>query len=198
MGARALAAGSTTPIRIPSTPAEAQKWLDALDADGEVAVVVETPKPEPVAVAAAAPVTEPVAVVEAAPVVKAAPKAVAPVATPSALDPILFAFSRNSLGTQGKKQFEILYKYMKENAAVKIKITGYTDSEGSDNLNDRLAVKRAIEIKLLLMERGIAKNRMRAIGKGAKDPVAPNKKADNSDNDAGRTLNRRVEFEVIK
>ena len=146
--------------------------------------VVTPPAPEPVA-KAIEPAKKTVAVVKK------------PVVASSALSPILFQFSSQSLTTTGKAQLEALYNYLNTNKDISIKILGYADTKGTSVKNTDLATRRAIEVKLLLMQKGIDAKRLKAIGRGEKDPVAENTNADNSDNPDGRALNRRVEFETF-
>jgi len=48
-----------------------------------------------------------------------------------------------------------------------------------------------------LVDLGIDKQRLKAIGYGETKPIAPNENPNGSDNPEGRQLNRRTEFEVI-
>ncbi|HYO23000.1 MAG TPA: OmpA family protein, partial [Flavisolibacter sp.] len=78
---------------------------------------------------------------------------------------------------------------LQENEAVKIKITGHTDSDGEAKANQVLSEKRAIAVKKALeAEFKIAADRLRTAGKGESEPVADNKTGE------GKAQNRRVEF----
>jgi OmpA-OmpF porin, OOP family len=78
---------------------------------------------------------------------------------------------------------------LKENSALKIKIVGYTDSDGDDKSNLELSKRRAVSVKnILVKDFGIDAARIETDGKGEGDPVAPNDSAVN------KALNRRVEF----
>jgi len=77
--------------------------------------------------------------------------------------------------------------FMKEHAQRTVAIEGYTDSVGTDSLNQALSEKRAIAVKSGLIDRGVASNRVTARGLGEASPVASN------DTAAGRQRNRRVE-----
>jgi outer membrane protein OmpA-like peptidoglycan-associated protein len=70
--------------------------------------------------------------------------------------------------------------------AVKITITGYTDSIGSDAYNLKLGMARAMSVRSYLASRGVDASRMTADSKGEADPIAPNSTAE------GRQQNRRV------
>jgi outer membrane protein OmpA-like peptidoglycan-associated protein len=69
-----------------------------------------------------------------------------------------------------------------------VTVAGYTDSTGPAEYNQQLSEKRATTVALYLHSRGVAKERLAAIGHGEKDPVASNGTAE------GRAKNRRVEI----
>ncbi len=71
-----------------------------------------------------------------------------------------------------------------------IRVDGHTDSVGSDAYNMDLSVRRANSVKDLLVQRGIAPDRIEVMGFGETMPVATN------DTEAGRQLNRRVEIKI--
>jgi OmpA-OmpF porin, OOP family len=78
---------------------------------------------------------------------------------------------------------------LKENADVKIKIVGHTDSDGDDKSNLDLSQRRAASVKsVLVKEFGIDASRIETDGKGESEPVAKN------DSVINKALNRRVEF----
>ena len=72
-----------------------------------------------------------------------------------------------------------------------LKIDGHTDSQGKDESNLVLSEKRAQACADFLTAKGVLKTRFMAKGYGETKPVADNKTA------AGRTQNRRVEFELV-
>jgi len=78
---------------------------------------------------------------------------------------------------------------LKDNANVKIKIVGHTDSDGDDKSNLDLSKRRASSVKnSLVKDCGNDSARIETDGKGESEPVAPNDSAVN------KALNRRVEF----
>ncbi len=73
-------------------------------------------------------------------------------------------------------------------------IAGHTDSSGSDEANLVLSEHRADAVKDWLAARlPKAEVRLTARGYGRTRPIAPNHKADGSDNPTGREQNRRIE-----
>ncbi len=71
---------------------------------------------------------------------------------------------------------------------INLRIEGYTDSTGSDELNQRLSRERAESVRGFLEKQGVAAGRMTAVGYGPKFPVADNATPE------GRAKNRRVEI----
>jgi OOP family OmpA-OmpF porin len=69
-----------------------------------------------------------------------------------------------------------------------VSVVGHTDSVGTDQYNQKLSEKRANSVRSYLMSKGIPTNKIVAIGKGEKEPVADNKTKE------GRAQNRRVEI----
>jgi len=79
--------------------------------------------------------------------------------------------------------------YLKDNAAVKVTITGFTDDVGDAAANQTLSEKRAqAVVASLSTDFGIEAGRLAAAGKGESAPIAKN------DSPEGRATNRRVEF----
>jgi len=77
-----------------------------------------------------------------------------------------------------------------------VTIEGHTDSIGSDAYNQRLSERRAAAVKQYLVSKGVGADRLTTVGRGEKDPVAPNTTPDGKDNPEGRAMNRRAELKV--
>ena len=71
-----------------------------------------------------------------------------------------------------------------------IKLVGYTDSQGTEEYNMGLSIRRATAVKDFMVSEGIDPGLIDVIGRGEADPVA-----DNSTRE-GRAQNRRVEVTV--
>ena len=69
-----------------------------------------------------------------------------------------------------------------------LKLAGHTDAVGSETANMKLSKDRAESIKNYLVSQGASNAKIEAVGYGKTQPIATNK------TDAGRQLNRRVEF----
>ena len=105
----------------------------------------------------------------------------------------LFDFDKADLKPEGKEQIK---KYREEvqaemSRADKIKITGYTDSTGAADYNQKLSLRRAEAVRDYLVSLGADPSKMEVSGAGEANPVADNKTRE------GRAKNRRVEVEVI-
>ena len=80
---------------------------------------------------------------------------------------------------------------LKRNAKAKVEIEGHTSSEGSEELNQKLSEDRANSVRNYMISKGIAADRVTAVGYG---PTRP--KADNA-TESGRKANRRIEIKVL-
>jgi outer membrane protein OmpA-like peptidoglycan-associated protein len=70
----------------------------------------------------------------------------------------------------------------------RLTIIGHTDSTGSPAINNPLSVDRAQSVRDYLAARGVSVNRMDAVGRGEREPIADN------NTESGRAQNRRVEI----
>jgi outer membrane protein OmpA-like peptidoglycan-associated protein len=82
-------------------------------------------------------------------------------------------------------------KLLQDNPALKVQIGGHTDSKGSNEYNKILSERRSRSVVNWLVGKGISKSRLSARGYGEEVPLASN-----DDEEEGRELNRRTEFEV--
>ncbi|MBF6986640.1 MULTISPECIES: OmpA family protein [Cupriavidus] len=71
---------------------------------------------------------------------------------------------------------------------VSANVVGHTDSTGNPSYNMQLSQRRAQSVASYLGDRGVARNRLTAEGRGQAQPVADNA------TEAGRQQNRRVEI----
>ena len=69
-------------------------------------------------------------------------------------------------------------------------VTGYTDNTGNAAKNLALGQRRANSIKKILIQYGVAANKVQANSEGINNPIASNKTKE------GRAKNRRVEIEL--
>jgi outer membrane protein OmpA-like peptidoglycan-associated protein len=72
-----------------------------------------------------------------------------------------------------------------------VRIEGHTDNRGNRAYNKKLSQSRAESVRTYLIGRGIAADRLYAMGYGPEKPIAENKSA------KGRAKNRRVDFVIL-
>ena len=102
---------------------------------------------------------------------------------------ILFDVNSAVIKTSSYGTLKDIAAVLKENATVRVKIVGHTDSDGDNTANLDLSKKRAEAVKTMLSkEFGIDESRMQADGKGETQPAVSNTSAE------GKAQNRRVEF----
>lgn len=106
------------------------------------------------------------------------------------LGDMLFDTGRAELNPGASRSIDQLAAFLTENTGRSVTVEGYTDSLGSDSLNQVLSERRAIAVKNALLDRGIVAARVSARGFGEASPVASN------DTAAGRQQNRRVEIVI--
>lgn len=108
---------------------------------------------------------------------------------------VLFRFDSAALtGRAGSRIAEAAAKVREDDPSV-VRVTGYTDSKGTDAYNLGLSRRRAAAVtRALRAELGGDAPPMRTRGRGEADPVAANEKPNGEDNPRGRARNRRVEI----
>ena len=102
----------------------------------------------------------------------------------------LFATGKSELKSGATVNLDRLTAFMNEYPQRTASIEGYTDSMGSDEMNQSLSQRRADAVKGYLVGRGVSTTRLSSSGRGENSPVADNESA------AGRQQNRRVEVVI--
>ncbi|MBU1101897.1 MAG: OmpA family protein [Bacteroidetes bacterium] len=105
---------------------------------------------------------------------------------------VKFEFDKSDLLPESYVVLDKAVVLLKEKPDVKVEIEGYTDYIGTNEYNQQLSVDRAIMVKNYLVSQGIAHSRLSTIGYGKGNPVASN------DTEAGRAMNRRIVFRILK
>ncbi|MGB0930323.1 MAG: OmpA family protein [Chitinophagales bacterium] len=103
-------------------------------------------------------------------------------------------FNSNSadllLSKELQKYLNDVKTYLLQDTNKNVLLTGHTDSDGKDTANQTLGKKRAEDVKVRLVNMGIAVDRISTSSKGEKEPIATNNTS------AGKAQNRRVEISV--
>lgn len=137
-------------------------------------------------------VSAPVAVNTASPpAVSANPLGALEKGRPVALPNIYFNQSSPVLRPESNPQLDQLTDLLKTNPGLIIEVRGHTDNQGDFDLNVKLSRDRCQAIVDYLVSKGIAKTRLKTVGRGPIDAVAPN------NNEENRRKNRRVEIVVL-
>ncbi|AFK04791.1 OmpA/MotB domain protein [Emticicia oligotrophica DSM 17448] len=84
-----------------------------------------------------------------------------------------------------EKFIETAKKYFEKNPNKQLIITGHSDSDGSDELNQKLSENRSKKVKEFLIQEGLKAEQIITEGKGEKEPIASN------DTPEGKKQNRR-------
>ncbi|MFI5148843.1 MAG: OmpA family protein [Bacteroidia bacterium] len=114
------------------------------------------------------------------------------------LNNIFFDFDKSTLRSTSHVELMNLIHLLKSNPAMKVEISGHTDSKGSDAYNQKLSEERANAVVAFLHGEGIEMNRMTAKGFGKSVPAVSNTHSNGKDDPAGRQLNRRVELKITE
>ncbi len=85
------------------------------------------------------------------------------------------------------KVLDEMAESLREWPEVNLEIQGHTDNTGQVDYNRELSQKRADTVRQYLIEKGVAPERLTAVGYGPDKPIADNKTS------SGRAQNRRVE-----
>lgn len=103
---------------------------------------------------------------------------------------ILFDVNSDNIKITSYPALDKIADIMLKNNALKLDIEGHTDNTGSVRHNQVLSGKRALAIKMYIVNKGVSHDRMTASGFGSEHPIADN------NTEAGRAKNRRVAFKV--
>ncbi len=103
---------------------------------------------------------------------------------------VYFDFNKDMPNAQSVSGINFLVKYLKENPSAKADVIGYADEIGDNAYNKDLSQRRAANVKKILVDSGIAADRLNIVGNGEDTSV-------NKDNKTARQVVRRVTF-IIK
>ena len=104
---------------------------------------------------------------------------------------ILFATDSATLRPDLTSDLNALAANLQSYPNTNVQIIGHTDNVGDAGYNQRLSVARAESVSRILMNNGVAANRLIAIGRGEDQPVSSNLTPE------GRERNRRVEIVIL-
>ncbi len=105
---------------------------------------------------------------------------------------VQFKYDSNEFSKKGFVVLQNFSEILAYHPEAKIKITGYSDSEGYEKYNEKLSEFRANIVKSFLLGKGANSEQFEVRGLGSIHPIETN------DSVWGRMMNRRVEIEVIQ
>lgn len=111
---------------------------------------------------------------------------------PIILEDIAFVPNQALLDDKAKLVLVKVAQTLHDYPRISLEISGHTDNRGSYKKNMDLSIARAKAVKQYLVDLGIARGRLKAIGLGSQYPITSN------DTKAGRDKNRRIEFFRVK
>ena len=101
---------------------------------------------------------------------------------------ILFDIDSAVVRSEARQTLEEVAAVLTEYPKTAVVVQGHTDSTGTDQHNQELSERRAGSVEAQLVQQGVDRQRITAMGFGETSPVATN------GSDGGRQLNRRVEI----
>ena len=126
-----------------------------------------------------------------APVITSRQFGVVEKAKPVQLKNLYFDQSSPVIRPESFPELDQLAAMLTENPSLQLEIRGHTDNQGDFDLNVKLSRDRCQSVVDYLVSKGIAKNRLKAVGRGPIDSLVPNTSEEN------RKKNRRVEFVML-
>lgn len=111
---------------------------------------------------------------------------------PDTIPNIGFGFASTNLSEENQALLEKLSQLLRTNPKLKVRITGFTDNSGVPEYNLHLSRQRALQVADQLRQAGVSQTSLEIDAKGASDFLADNETL------AGRQLNRRVEFQILR
>ncbi|HET6148531.1 MAG TPA: OmpA family protein [Polyangia bacterium] len=104
---------------------------------------------------------------------------------------VLFASSKYELLNTAMTRLDQVAEALKaQDSDKRMVVEGHTDNRGSDRTNQPLSLNRASAVRDYLVSRGVASEKITAVGMSSSKPIADNNSAEN------RANNRRVEIVV--
>jgi OOP family OmpA-OmpF porin len=111
---------------------------------------------------------------------------------PIVLEGITFETGKWDITPESEVVLQGALKTLQTYPDIIVEISGHTDDVGSAANNQLLSQRRAESVRMWLIGKGIAPDRLIAVGYGEDYPRVPNTTPE------GRRLNRRIEFKRIK
>ena len=99
-----------------------------------------------------------------------------PINVPVLIDNIFYEFDRADLTPESTEALDKLVEMMNENPNITIELSAHCDYRGNDDYNQRLSQRRAESVVRYLIQHGVARDRLTAVGYGESRPKIITKK----------------------
>jgi len=103
---------------------------------------------------------------------------------------VYFASGRDELAGEYQIEIDRLLEEMTRRPSPEVTVIGHTDRVGTDKANYALGLRRAERVRKILMQRGVPAERVVAVSRGEREPLAP------TADEVTEPRNRRVEISV--
>lgn len=104
------------------------------------------------------------------------------------MEKVYFSLGQTSLSLQNMFVLDDYVKYLRDNGSVNIILNGYTDYTSNAEINNIISQMRAENVRIYLIQNGVAPKRIVARGKGVYNPQSPYRDRE------GMKKSRTVEF----
>ncbi|KLN64334.1 OmpA family protein [Vibrio sp. VPAP30] len=101
-----------------------------------------------------------------------------------------FKLNSTELNEESVARLDELVDFLNDYPQAEVEATGYTDTSGRAEYNQKVSERRAAAVESALVDKGIDDSRITVEGKGESNPIASNETLE------GREKNRRVEIVV--
>jgi len=105
---------------------------------------------------------------------------------------IVFAANKATIRPESFAKLDEAVKVLTDYPALRLEISGHTDTSGDVARNTALSQQRADAVMAYFVGKGLAAERLSAVGKGSSEPIGDNATRE------GRAKNRRIEFKILQ
>jgi OOP family OmpA-OmpF porin len=103
---------------------------------------------------------------------------------------LYFVEGKDEFTDESKRTIDGIFAAIAQRPVPDLLVVGHTDKVGTDAYNDALSRQRAEVVRNALLARGIAPDKVLAIGRGKREPIVP------TPDGVAEARNRRVEIQV--
>lgn len=109
----------------------------------------------------------------------------------SLLATVYFDYDRDALTDDAQATLDAKIPILASNPSIRLRISGHTDSRGSDEYNLSLGLRRAATVRRYLLQFGISEDRLDTMSAGEERPAVQ------GEGEQAWAMNRRAEFDMI-